>query len=142
MMIDNSKIPCVLAVLGAAWMMAANPPDSMTAELTRPTVEAYSRYVQATEARVKMEMSRPKEFLYVDGLQSSRRAEIEQQLKNGDIFMDRLETLDPSHHDISIPGGLVHHWIGDVFVPGITIRQAVELAQDYAHHQDIYRPEL
>lgn len=118
------------------------PPEVITAELKQVTVEAYSRYVQATEARVKGEMARPGEFLYIDGLPAPRRAQVQQQLKRGEIFMDRLETLDARHQSINIPDGLVHHWIGDVYVPGATIKQAVELAQDYAHHQDIYKPEL
>lgn len=122
--------------------MAAMPPDVINVELKQATVEAYNLYVQATEARLKGEMARPREFLHIDGLPNSRRTQIEQQLKHGDIFMDRLETLDPEHHVINIPYGLVHHWIGAVFVPGATIKQAVELAQDYAHHQDIYKPEL
>jgi len=139
---SRSKIPCALVVLGAAWLMAANPPDAMTAELTRATVDAYTRYVQSTETRVKLEMSRPGEFLYIDSLPEPRREQVRQQLKHGDVFMDRLVTMDSSNHNINIPDGLVHHWIGDVFVPGATIPLAVELAQDYAHHQDIYKPEL
>lgn len=138
----RSKIAFALVVSSAAAAMAAKPPDAMTAELTQPTVEAYARYIQATEARVKMEMARPNEFLYIDGLPASRRTQVEQQLRRGDIFMDRLETLDPAHQSIDIPNGLVHHWMGGVFVPGATLKQAVELAQDYAHHQDIYKPEL
>jgi hypothetical protein len=138
----RSKVVFVLALATAVATLAAKPPDAMTAELTQPTIEAYTRYVQATDARIKGEMARPSEFLYIDGLPASRRVQVERQLKRGEIFMDRLETLDSSHHAINIPDGLVHHWIGDVFVPGGSIKQAVALAQDYAHHQDIYKPEL
>lgn len=139
---SRSKILSAFVVLWAAGAIAAKPPDVITVELKPATVEAYTRYVQAIEVRVKGEMARPGGFLHIDGLPASRRAQVEQQLKHGDIFMDRLETLDSGHHSIYIPNGLVHHWIGDVFVPGANIKQAVELAQDYAHHQDIYKPEL
>ncbi|HEV2348849.1 MAG TPA: hypothetical protein VG028_03280 [Terriglobia bacterium] len=138
----RTKSPCVLLVFWTAWSWAATPPDVITVELRQATVDAYSRYVEATEARVKGEMARPGRFLYIDGLPPSRRAQVEQQLKHGDIFMDRLETLDAARHSIKIPDGLVHHWIGDVFVPGATLKQAVEFAQDYVHHQDVYKPEL
>jgi hypothetical protein len=56
--------------------------------------------------------------------------------------MDRLNTLDESGHVIEAPDALIHHWIGDIFVPHVTIKDAVQLAQDYAHHQDVYKPEL
>jgi hypothetical protein len=139
---SRSKTLCAVMIFWTASTWAAIPPDAMTAELTRATEEAYTRYVQATEARVKGEMAQPEKFLYIDGLPASRRTQVEQQLKRGEIYMERIATLDASHHNINIPDALVHHWIGDVFVKGATIRQGVELAQDYAHHQDIYKPEL
>ncbi|HLY63506.1 MAG TPA: hypothetical protein VKV95_22430 [Terriglobia bacterium] len=138
----RSKFLCALIIFWAASTLAAIPPEVITVELKQATAEAYNRYVQATEARVKGEMARPGGFLYIDGLPAPRRAQIEQQLKRGEIFMDRLDTLDSRQRSIDIPDGLVHHWIGDVFVPGATVKQAVELSQDYAHHQDIYKPEL
>ena len=68
--------------------------------------------------------------------------QVRQRLKRGDIFMDRLGTLDPSGHAIDIPDGLVHHWVGAVFIPRASVKQALELAQDYNHHQDIYKGEI
>jgi hypothetical protein len=125
-----------------AAMMLAQAPEVMSVELKPPTIDAYNRYVQATEARVKKEMARPGEFLYIDGLPVSRRAQILQQLKQGGVFMDHLDTLDASGHAMEAPNALIHHWIGDIFVPHATVKDAVELAQDYNHHQDVYKPEL
>ena len=39
-----------------------------------------------------------------------------------------------------MPNGLVHHWVGAVFVPGATVDQAVALLRDYDQHARIYRP--
>ena len=43
---------------------------------------------------------------------------------------------------VDIPDGLVHHWIGVVFAPGVSIEQAVALLQDYDRHADIYKPNV
>ena len=137
-----SKFLPTLVMVCAVGTMAAKPPQVMDTDLEPGTLEAYSRYVQATEARVKKEMARPGAFLYIDGLPSSDSIQVRQELKQSEIFMDRLETLDSSGHRINIPDGLIHHWIGAIFVPRTTVKQAIELAQDYNHHQDIYKPEV
>ena len=136
------KFLLTLVMISAAGTMAARPAQVMDTKLEAMTLEAYSRYFQATDARVKKELARPGAFLYLDGLPSPRRLQILQQLKQGEIFMDRLETLDASGHRIDIPDGLIHHWIGAVFIPRASLKQAIELAQDYNHHQDIYQPEI
>ena len=39
-----------------------------------------------------------------------------------------------------MPDGLIHHWVGGVFVPGATVDEAVALLQDYNRHAEIYTP--
>ena len=128
-------------MLWAAGNLTA-PVEITMAELKAPTLDAYIRYVEATEARVKKEMARPGKFLYIDGLPVSRRAQVLKQLKQGGIFMNHLDTLDASGHVMEAPDALIHHWIGDVFVPHATVPEAIELAQDYNRHQDVYKPEV
>ena len=48
----------------------------------------------------------------------------------------------PPAQSIPIPDGLVHHWIGAVFIPGVHLGQVLDLVQDYNHHQNIYQPEV
>ena len=43
---------------------------------------------------------------------------------------------------MTTPDGLIHHWMGAVFIPGATVAQVLALAQDYNHHQDYYKPEV
>lgn len=42
--------------------------------------------------------------------------------------------------ELPIPDGLVHHWLGVVFVPGATVDRGLALLQDYDRHHDIYKP--
>lgn len=39
---------------------------------------------------------------------------------------------------LNVPGGLVHHWVGSVFVPGATVDGAVEVSQAYDAYDRIY----
>jgi hypothetical protein len=107
------------------------------AELQPRTVAAFERYVRVTEAR--MEGGPP--FLWVDTLPDSRKATVLDGLRRQVFHIERLTSLDAGR-PIDIPGGLVHHWLGTVFVPGATVDQAVALLQDYDRHADIYRPNV
>jgi len=105
------------------------------------SLAAFSRYVESTESRIQQEQARPNAFLYIDGLPEPRRAEVLKQIRNGQVYMERLQTRDSAGKTMVAPGALIHHWIGDAFVPGATVDQAIALAQDYDHHQGIY-PEV
>ena len=106
------------------------------AELQPRTVAAFDRYVRVTEA-----LFRESPFLRIDGLpEAERRAKLD-AIGRGELYIERLTTRDEGK-TIDVPGGLVHHWLGSVFVPGATVDQAVALLQDYDKHADIYRPAI
>jgi len=133
-----TTLACVL-LLGA---LSPQTPDVMSADLKPETLESFNRYVQATEARIDKELARPGVFLHIEGLPEPQRSEILASIHKGDIYMERLETQDASGSAIKAPEGLIHHWIGAVFIPGATLRQVLDLVQDYDHHQDVYQPEV
>jgi hypothetical protein len=131
-----------LAIVLAVGILGPQTPAVMSAELRPRTVEAFDRYVQLTEARINGEVSQTEKFLYVDGLPPARCSQVLAALKRGEIFMERLETLDASGHKIEAPEAIIHHWLGAVFVPGANLRETLALVQDYNRHQDIYKPEV
>src|SRR5580700_2743757 len=45
-----------------------SPAATCASELTKPTAEAFQRYVQLTEARMRSELADPEHFLYFDAL--------------------------------------------------------------------------
>jgi hypothetical protein len=40
---------------------------------------------------------------------------------------------------ISVPGGLLHHWVGGTFIPHATLEHAVEVSASYANYTAIYK---
>jgi hypothetical protein len=129
-------------ILLALQLLGAQTPEVVSAELRPKTVAAFDRYVQLTEARINGEVSQTDKFLYVDGLPPARRSQVLAALKRGEIFMERLQTLDASGHKLEAPDALIHHWLGAVFVAGATLQRTIALVQDYNRHQDIYKPEV
>jgi hypothetical protein len=111
----------------------------LAADLQPKTVAAFDRYVKATEARMRPELASSTAFLAVDALPAARRASVAATLRQGGLFIDQLTTREGSQ-SIDVPDGLIHHWVGLVFVPGASLDQAVTLLQDYDRHADVYRP--
>ena len=124
-----SRLLCAAAIALACAPLSA-------AELQPRTVAAFDRYVQAAEAQM-----RAASFLWIDGLTEAERKEKRSELDKGLVVMQRLEVKDGAN-EIDIPNGLVHHWIGGVFVKGATVDRAVALMQDYDRHAEIFKPAI
>jgi hypothetical protein len=131
-----------LAILLALQLPAAPSGEVTNVELQPATVQAFNRYVQLTEARINGEVSTPDKFLYVDGYPPERRSQALAALRRGELLMEQLQTTDRSGKAIEAPGGLIHHWLGAIFVPGATLQQTLAFVEDYDHVQDIYKPEV
>ncbi len=41
---------------------------------------------------------------------------------------------------LNVPGGLVHHWRGAIFIPGVTLDQAISVSRTYRDYPNIFRP--
>jgi hypothetical protein len=62
-------------------------------------------------------------------------------LRRGEVYIERLSTREAGR-PIDVPDGLIHHWLGTVFVPGASLGQALDLLQDYDRHAEIYSPAI
>ena len=56
-----------------------------------------------------------------------------------------LNSTDPSERNGAnipkeIPSGLIHDWIGAVFIASTTVDQVLPIMRDYGRYKDFYRP--
>src|SRR5258708_7900949 len=114
---------------------------SLAADLKPKTTAAFDRYVTATEAKFTNELRPEGPFLYVDGLQPDARKSAYEQLKQGAILVERAETKLPGV-SADVPDGMVHHWVGLVFIPGVTLANTLPVVQDYEHRAELYKPDV
>src|SRR5712664_490067 len=129
-------------MLAAFLAFAALPPESAgAAELKQETSEAFDHYIRVTEDRMTEELHDGRAFLWLDGFAEPQRDRLNVQLRQGEIIVERLETLEKEKH-IRVPNGLIHHWIALSFIPNTTLQQVLALLQDYDHHEVIYKPDV
>ena len=105
------------------------------------TKAAFQRYVDLTEARNQKELAAGKPFLWIDGLEESERTRELDELRRGDVKIERLETRD-GHAKVACPGGMIHHWRGLVFIPKANLQNVLDVVKDYDHHAEYYAPDV
>jgi hypothetical protein len=132
------RLGTILA-LGAVWF--AGETMLAAAELTSSTVAAFDRYVQLTEARIQTEVAGDHAFLWVDRLNEEKRSDALGRLRRGEVLVERLETRD-GDRTIKIPKGLVHHWVGTVLIPGVTVGSTIAMVRNYDQYAQIYDPNV
>ncbi len=125
-------------VIGA---VLASPARAVAADLKPRTAEAFARYIQATEARIEKQRCAG-QFLYIDTLSEKQRRQVLEALRRGEVWSDSVETLDAQGHEVTVPDGLVTHWVGAAFFPHTTLDRVLTVVQDYNHYQDFYKPEI
>jgi len=121
--------PLLALAAGAAPAMAA---ELMTVELKPPTAEAFDDYMRKAEARVDRQ-AQTSDFLWVDGAPERKR-----QALDGKVLAEPFA----GSGEVQIADGLIHDWVGAVFIPGATLEQALTFLKDYDNHKNFYKPEV
>ena len=129
-----------IALLACAAILAS-PVAAPAVELKKDTLAAFQRYAHAREAQLDQGLKDDSPFLWVDTLSKGRRRDAYAQMKHGEVFIERLKMLVDGK-EIDCPDGLIHHWIGTVFIPGTTLERTLALLQDYDHHATNFAPEV
>jgi hypothetical protein len=103
------------------------------AELKSETLAAFDSYIRTTEARIANQVSGKRSFLWTD--ESAQRRDL---VRKGQIVAQPWN----SRGEAPVPSGLIHDWIGSVFIPGVSLDKVLAMVQDYDNHYKIYQPEV
>ena len=123
------------------WLCSATTAPALAGGLKGETLAAFNQYVATAEARMARRLSDPDVFLYISTLPSPERQRAYASLKGGEVYMRALASGDGSSGDASVPDGMIHHWLGTVFIPGASEGEVLKVVQDYDHKRDVY-PEV
>jgi len=101
------------------------------AQLKPATLSAWDDYVQAAEAR--LHSNEAKQVVWMDRIPGQR-----ERLQNGEIVVSPANRK-PS---CAIPHGLIHDWIGAVFIPKVSISDVWDVLDDYDRYTKYYGPTI
>jgi hypothetical protein len=120
------SVPLLLALLFVSFAADA-------ADLKSETVTAWDDYLEAVQANLQ-ERTRPDgRFLWT--FENPDRAA---QVRSGEIVVAPAPGPNPR----KVPGGLIHHWMGAMFLPDVTLEQVLKVTRDYDRYKDYYHPSV
>lgn len=117
----------------AAFFLTA--PLACAAHLTPQTAAAFDRYIELTEAQRKADLSTDR-FLRL-----TSQPDWKTKVHNGLVRIEPGATLD-NGKKIAISDGMIQHWIGAMFIPGVTVQQVTAILRDYPNYKNFYKPEV
>jgi hypothetical protein len=113
--------------------LGAVSPQCGATELKTQTLSAWNDYVQSAQIRMNTRLSGKSRFLWIDDDPTRY-----QRVKHGDIEV----APESGSGSIAVPGGMIHDWVGAVFIPGSSIEQVIATLSDYEHYKDFYSPNV
>ena len=113
-------------------MLLAALPDATKVELKTTTVQAFDSYIRKAEQRIDGGRG-TSQYLWADGTPVRK-----EHVRRGETVVEPWT----GNGEIEIADGLIHDWVGAVFIPGANLAEALALVQDYNNHKASYKPEV
>src|ERR1035441_5911560 len=121
----------VWRVLCLLWFFAPMADVGMV-ELKPETLEAFDNYVRTVETRLDQQ-ARSSRFLWMDGVKGAK-----DKLLHGHVLAQPWA----GEGDIGIADGLIHDWVGAVYIPGATLEAVITMVQAYDRAKLSYKPDV
>jgi hypothetical protein len=104
-------------------------PVASAGELSKETLTAWDDYVHAATACMTDRLQPQHSFLWID-----EHPELLRQVRAGKLAVAPMVAGDSKH----VPSGLIHHWIGVIFLPNVRLDDVFSVVRDYDHYKNIY----
>jgi hypothetical protein len=92
-------------------------------------LKAWCDSVEKTERRIKEELSSSSKFLALDFQDPIHAARERKAVLAGEIIAKQVST-DPKGESIRVPDGMIHHWRGSTFIPGVNLNFVLSRIQN------------
>ena len=118
---------CVLLIA----ILFSLPSRLSATDLSQQTLKAWDEYIQGTESRMKQRLAGTTTFLWIDESPGSR-----ERVHQGEILVEPANRDSPQ----KVPQGLIHDWLGAVFIPNATIKSVFAMLGDYDRYDRFFNP--
>jgi hypothetical protein len=125
------RIGAALTIL----LLLLGPAQSEAAELKQDTLQAWDAYVRTVNLTMAERATGKRPFLWMD--ESPPSVNLGRRARTGEVL---VASHDLPGHPHRVPRGLIHHWIGAIFLPNVTLDNVTRVLDDYDRYEDFYRP--
>ncbi len=107
------------------------PASIHAASLEPATLNAWEAYIDSASLGMQQRLSPGKSFLWVDELPDGVT-----RLRAGETVVSSVGPQNPK----KVPDGLIHDWVGAVFIANVSLPDVLQVVRDYARYKDLYKP--
>lgn len=118
-------------VFALAGMISGIAIPANSEELQPATIAAWQDYLRGAGARMQARLGGRKPFLWMED-----EADRMSRVRRGEVVVVPLV----GHGTQGVPNGLIHDWIGAVFIPDATIENLLRVVHDYDRYKEIFKP--
>src|SRR5580658_1505482 len=112
----------------AILFLLLSPTLSEAAEPKQETLRAWDDYIRSVNASVADRVAGTRPFLWVDD-----SSEILRRVQHGEMVVT-------NHDPRKVPQGMIHHWVGAMFVPNVTLDLVMLALNSYDRYSEMYKP--
>jgi hypothetical protein len=106
-------------------------PSVKAADLKPETLQAWDTYARQAQVSIRERDGEQTPFLWVD-----ETPDLAERVRAGEIVVEPAGGKSPH----AVPHGLIHHWVGAVFVPQAKLDDVMSVLNDYNCYKDFYHP--
>jgi len=96
------------------------------------TIRAFNQYIHLTESVLDARLEGDEASLW------PQTSLVRGRLRHGEVICAPRNKTG----DVKVPYGLIHDWIGAIFIPGATVGGVLKVVQDYDNHKATYSQEV
>jgi hypothetical protein len=116
----------------ALWLVVCPLCSQFETKLEPATAAAFESYVKSVEQELNARWSGREPFLSLNVAPEDAK-----KLLAGDLLIRPATSPNPR----SIPDGLIHDWVGALYIPDTSMERVLAVLQDFDRHSQIY-PEI
>jgi hypothetical protein len=114
-----SALAVLLLLFFAQLLEAAGPKQQ--------TLRAWNEYIRLVNQNVAKSSAEDSQFLRID------------ESHDGAGLPHQNEVVITDHDPHNIPQGWIHDWVGDVFMPNVTLDQVLSVIDNYDRYSELYK---
>lgn len=126
-----------LKIAFAILVFIAVPAISQASELKQETLSAWEDYLRIANLRMQRNLRSSgirdagNPFLWIEEQPDRSR-----RVRQGEILVAPVGEAGPQ----KVPDGLIHDWIGAIFIANVGINEVLAVVQDFNRYKDFYKP--
>jgi hypothetical protein len=113
--------------LSAILIILVSVVQSRAEEPKQETIRAWENYIDGVNTSVAERNTGSRAFLVADESPETRR-----RVQSGGMVIT-------NHDPRKVPQGLIHHWVGAMFLPDVSLDQVLAVLNGYDRYSDVYK---